>query len=609
MSERRQQRRPGPGGRHGMMISGQKAKNFKGTFRRLLGYLRPHRTTIIIVFITAILSALFAVVSPRVMGLATTELFEGFISKQNGGPGIDFQYIGIIVLILIGLYVFSSLFSFLMNFLMVNVTQKTVYSLRDEVNEKLEKLPLKYYDTNAHGDILSRVTNDIDTVANTLQQSVVQVITAVITIIGVIIMMFSISWIMTLVVLFTLPISMIFVRMITKRSQKYFKKQQKVLGELNGHVEEMITAHKVVKLFNYEKTSLNKFKNSNDGLYDSGWKAQFVSGIIMPTLNFVSNVGYVIVSVVGSVLVLGGNLSVGNVQAFIQYSQQFNRPIMQTANIANIIQAAIAAAERVFEVLDEMEMVIENPDTLAIESGKVSFNNVDFGYEKDKKIIENLNVEVNPGETVAIVGPTGAGKTTLVNLLLRFYELDNGNIEIDGKDITDVARGSLRDNFGMVLQDTWLFNGSIKENIKYGRLDATDEEIYEAAKAARADHFIRTLPDGYDTVLNEEANNISQGQKQLLTIARAILKDPKVLILDEATSSVDTKTEVDIQRAMEELMKNRTNFVIAHRLSTIKGANNILVMNDGKIIEQGSHNELIEKQGFYADLYQSQFAN
>jgi len=603
------EKRRGPGrGPHGMMVSGAKAKNFKGTFRRLLSYLKPRRIKLVIAFVTGIFASLFQVVSPKIMGQATTSIFDGFVSKSNGGAGIDLDFILRIVVILVVLYILSSLFMFLMNYIMVDVTQNTVFDLRKEVNEKLEKLPLKYYDSNAHGDILSRVTNDIDTIANTLQQSTTQMITAVITIVGVIAMMLSISWIMTLVVLITLPASMFIVKKIAKRSQLYFKKQQKELGTLNGHIEEMITAHSVVKLFNYEDESLDTFETSNDGLYEAGWKAQFISGIIFPALSFVSNIGYVIISVVGSAMVLRGNLSIGNVQAFIQYSQQFNRPIMQTANIANVIQAAIAAAERVFEVLDEVEMELEKEALLNVESGSVEFNNIEFGYDEDKVIIDSLELNVKAGSTVAIVGPTGAGKTTLVNLLLRFYELNKGSIKVDGIDITSVSRGSLRDNFGMVLQDTWLFNGTIRDNIRYGRLDATDEEIFEATKAARADHFIRTLPLGYDTILNEEANNISQGQKQLITIARAILKNPKILILDEATSSVDTKTEVDIQRAMEELMKNRTNFVIAHRLSTIKGAHNILVMNEGKIIEQGSHNELLNQEGFYSNLYHSQFA-
>ncbi len=606
-----QRRQGGPG--HGpagrMNVGGAKAKDFRGTLRRLISYVGEYKGVLIIVLITAILSAAFNVISPRVMGLVTTEIFEGFTSKQAGGAGIDFTYIGYIVLVLICLYAVSSLFSFIMSYLMVGVTQKTTFRMRSEVNEKLEKLPLKYYDTNAHGDILSRVTNDIDTVASTMQQSLTQVITAMVTIVGVIVMMFSISWIMTLVVFITLPVSMFFVSKISKKSRVYFRKQQKELGDLNGHIEEMISSHRVVKLFNYEKTSIEKFRKSNDELYNAGWKAQFISGIIMPVLNFVSNIGYVVVSVVGGALALTGRLSIGNVQAFIQYSQQFNRPIMQTANIANIIQSAIAAAERVFEVLDEEEMVFESDSELTVTNGAVCFNNIDFGYVEGISVINRLDVKVKPGETVAIVGPTGAGKTTLVNLLLRFYELNSGSITVDGTNITDVTRGSLRENFGMVLQDTWLFNGTIKENIRYGRLEATDEEIYVAAKAARADHFIRTLPNGYDTILNEEANNISQGQKQLLTIARAILKDPKILILDEATSSVDTKTEVDIQRAMETLMSNRTNFVIAHRLSTIKDATNILVMNEGNIVEQGSHDSLLNQDGFYADLYRSQFEN
>ncbi len=597
------------GGRHSLMISGGKAKDFKGTLKRLLSYLKPRRVRLIIVLIAAILSAVFTVIAPRVLGLATTKIYEGYLSLKAGGPGIDFNYILWIVAILAGLYIIASLFSYVMNYLMADVAQLTVFDLREEINDKLERLPLKYYDKNSHGDILSRVTNDIDTVANTLQQSITQAITAVITIVGVIAMMFSISWLLTLVALVTLPMSMIIVKAITKRSREHFRKQQKEIGTLNGHVEEMITGHKVVKLFNYEERSVEVFEETNKRLYEAGWKAQFISGIIMPSLTFVSNIGYVIIAVVGGILVTRGAITIGNIQAFIQYSQQFNRPILQTANIANIIQSAIAAAERIFEVLDEEEIIVEQDDILKVEKGHVEFRDIVFGYEKDQVVINDLNVDVKAGSTVAIVGPTGAGKTTLVNLLLRFYELRSGKILVDGKDISSVTRGSLRDNFGMVLQDTWLFNGSIMDNIKYGNEQASEEDVYKSAKAARADHFIRTLPDGYDTVLNEEANNISQGQKQLITIARAILKNPSILILDEATSSVDTKTEVDIQRAMEELMKNRTNFVIAHRLSTIKGAHNILVMEEGQIVEQGSHKELLDKKGHYFKLYNSQFAN
>lgn len=605
----------GPGRGHGrgpaMGIPVEKAKDFKGTLKRLLGYLKPRRMRIGFVFFMAMLSTIFSIVSPKIMGNATTKLFEGFMMKLQGVPNasIDFGYILNILVILIGLYFISALFSYIMQYVMASVAQKTVFEMRRDVSNKLTRLPLKYYDSHTHGEILSRVTNDIDNISNTLQQSITQLITSIITILGAIIMMLTISPLMTVITLITLPLSIIITKGVATRSQKYFKSQQKALGELNGHVEEMYTGHKIVKAFGHEEKSIEKFEEINDKLYNAGWKAQFISGVIMPLMNFVNNIGYVLVSVVGGLLVTRQAIQIGDIQAFIQYTKQFSRPIVQTANIANIIQSTIASAERVFEVLDESEEIPDIDNATAIESpkGDVKFENVKFGYKKDVTLIEDMNIDVKQGQTVAIVGPTGAGKTTLVNLLMRFYEVNDGKITIDGVDIKDFKRGYLRSLFGMVLQDTWLFKGTIKDNIAYGRLDATEEEILRAAKAAHVDHFIRTLPEGYDTILNEEANNISQGQKQLLTIARAILADPSILILDEATSSVDTRTEIHIQRAMSSLMEGRTSFVIAHRLSTIKDADIILVMNDGQIIEKGNHEELLEKDGFYADLYNSQF--
>nr|WP_246079375.1 ABC transporter ATP-binding protein [Paenibacillus piri] len=602
------------GGGFGMPMGmpGQKAKDSKRTFRRLLGYLKPFRVQLISVIAAAILSTVFSIVSPKIMGKATTKLFEGLMAKLQGVPGaaIDFPYILNIVMILVVLYIFSSLFAYIQQYLMAGVAQKTVYRMRKDVNEKLVRLPLKYYDSQTHGEILSRAVNDMDNISGTLQQSLTQVITSVITLVGIIVMMLTISPLLTLILVLTLPLSFIVIRMIASRSQKHFMGQQKALGELNGHVEEMYTGHKIVKAFGYERKSIGKFDEVNDRLYESGWRAQFISGIMMPLMTVINNIGYVMICVVGGVLVTQRAIEIGDIQAFIQYARQFSMPIVQTANIANIIQSTLASAERVFEILDEQEEVPESAQgkLLLKPRGDVRFENVKFGYKEDAVVIDNMNIDVKQGQTIAIVGPTGAGKTTLVNLLMRFYEINDGAITIDGVNITAMKREQLRQLFGMVLQDTWLFNGTIRDNIGYGRMGATKEEILEAAQAAHADHFIRTLPDGYDTVLNEEASNISQGQKQLLTIARAILADPAILILDEATSSVDTRTEIYIQNAMHRLMQGRTSFVIAHRLSTIRDADLILVMNHGSVIEQGTHVELLARNGFYADLYNSQFS-
>jgi ATP-binding cassette subfamily B protein len=599
----------GPGGGN-MMMMGEKPKNFKATFRRLLGYLKPRRTALIAVFIAAILSTIFMIAGPKIMGTAITELFEGAYAKFQGVPGaeIDFTKIGQILLVLAGLYVISSLFSYIQQYIMSSVAQKTVYDLREDVNQKLERLPLKYYDGRPNGETLSRVTNDIDTIGSTLQQSVTSFITSIVTIVGILIMMLTISPLLTLISLVSLPLSIFAIRPILKRSQKYFADQQRTLGQLNGHVEEMYTGHPVVKAFGHERKAVEQFDAVNDELYEAGRKAQFISGIIMPMMMFIGNISYVLISVVGGVLVTQRSISIGDIQAFITYTRQFTQPITQTANIANIVQSTVAAAERVFELLDEEEEVKEvTTHQLAKADGAVAFEHVDFGYG-EQLLIEDMNIDVKPGQTVAIVGPTGAGKTTLINLLMRFYELNHGVIRIDGIDTRKMSREDLRTTFGMVLQDTWLFNGTIRDNLAYGKTGATEEEIVEAAKTAHADHFIRTLPDGYDTVLNEEASNISQGQKQLLTIARAVLADPPIMILDEATSSVDTRTEIFIQKAMKRLMEGRTSFVIAHRLSTIKDADLILVMDQGSVIEQGTHEELLAANGFYADLYNSQFS-
>lgn len=599
------------GGAMGMPV--QKAKDFKGTLKRLLGYLKPRKFQLFVVFIMAILSTVFSIVSPKILSKAIDKLFEGIMMKFKGVPGaaVDFTYIGKILVFLVFLYGFSAFFAYLQQFIMAGVAQNTVLVLRNDINDKLSRLPLKYFDSNTKGDILSRVTNDVDNISSTLQQSLTQLITSVVTIVGVIIMMLTISPLLTLITLITLPLFILATKPLIKRSQKFFSEQQKELGELNGHVEEMYTGHNVIKAFGHEKTAINEFNEINERLYESGWKAQFISGMIMPLMNFINNIGYVLVSVVGGILVTRNTITIGSIQAFIQYSKQFTQPINQTANIANILQSTVASAERVFELMDETEESQDREDALVIENpqGTVKFENVDFSYKENTKLIENMNMDVKKGQTIAIVGPTGAGKTTLINLLMRFYEINDGSIKIDNVDITDMNRGDLRNMFGMVLQDTWLFNGTIRDNLAYGKEGATDEEIMAAAKAAHADHFIRTLPHGYDTILNEEASNISQGQKQLLTIARAILANPAILILDEATSSVDTRTEVQIQKAMNNLMEGRTSFVIAHRLSTIKDADLILVMNKGNVIEKGTHDELLKQDGFYADLYNSQFTS
>lgn len=598
----------GPGGGN-LMMMGQKAKDFKGTLKRLLTYLKPRRNRLISVFLAAIMSTVFMIVGPKIMGNAITELFEGAYGKFQGIPGaaINFDKIGQILLLLAGLYALSSLFSYVQQYIMSSVAQDTVYDLREDVNKKLEKLPLKYFEGRPNGETLSRMTNDIDTIGSTLQQSLTQFITSIVTIVGIIIMMLSISPLLTLISIISLPLSIFAIRPILKRSQKHFADQQRKLGQLNGHIEEIYTGHQVVKAFGYEKKASAQFTEVNEELYKAGSKAQFISGIIMPVMFFIGNLSYVLISVVGGILVTQRSISIGDIQAFITYSKQFTQPITQTANIANIIQSTVAAAERVFELLDEEEEMKEQTTAnIKRANGAVSFEHVDFGYGEEM-LIEDMNIDVLPGQTVAIVGPTGAGKTTMINLLMRFYELNGGKITIDGLDTRNMSRNDLRKNFGMVLQDTWLFNGTIKENIAYGKNGATDEEIFAAACTAHADHFIRTLPDGYETILNEEASNISQGQKQLLTIARAVLADPPIMILDEATSSVDTRTEVFIQKAMNRLMEGRTSFVIAHRLSTIKDADLILVMDQGKVIEKGTHSDLLRENGFYAELYNSQF--
>jgi ATP-binding cassette subfamily B protein len=594
-----------------MAMPVEKAKNFKGTLRRLLAYLRPHALQLSLVVVMAVLSTLFSIAGPKIMGEAVTKLFQGVMARFMGNPNaqIDFAGIAQILLWLVGLYLISAAFAYLQQYVMAGVAQKTVYDMREDVNDKLNRLPLKFYDAHTHGEVLSRVTNDIDNISNTLQQSATQIITSVVTLVGIVVMMLTISFWLTIIAGVTLPISMLVAALVASRSQKLFAAQQKSLGELNGHVEEMYTGHKIVKAFGREAESVQRFDAINAQLYQAGWKAQFISGLIFPLLSFVNNIGYVLIAVVGSIFVTQRAITIGDVLAFIQYSRQFFQPVVQTASIANVIQLAIASAERVFELLDEPEQIAEpaNPIVLRQPTGHVRFEHVSFSYNPEEPLIEDLNIEIKPGQTAAIVGPTGAGKTTLVNLLMRFYEIDEGRITVDGTDIRDMDRADLRAMFGMVLQDTWLFNGTIRDNIAYGRHDATMDEIVQAATAAHADHFIRTLPDGYDTVLNEEASNISQGQKQLLSIARAILADPPMLILDEATSSVDTRTEVLIQHAMAALMRGRTSFVIAHRLSTIRDADLILVMNHGQVIEQGTHIELLEAGGFYADLYNSQF--
>ena len=609
------QRRPpvggGPmGGPPGMLRGGEKARNFKGTMAKLLKYLRPYRVSIAIVLIFAIASTVFFILGPKILGKATTKLFEGIVSQiQGSGTGIDFAYIGNILLTLLGLYLISAIFSFIQGWIMTNVAMKITYGFRTSIAEKINRLPLRYFDGTNQGEVLSRITNDVDTISQTLNQSMTQIITSVTSVLGVLVMMFSISWMMTLVALVILPLSAAFIMLVVKNSQKYFKQQQDYLGHVNGHVEEMYGSHIVMKAFNGEKRSVEKFDGYNGTLYDSAWKSQFLSGLMMPVMMFIGNLGYVGVAILGGYLAVRGVITVGDIQAFIQYVRSFTQPIAQIANVSNVLQQTAAAAERVFEFLEEEEEALEteSPVQLTKVAGLVEFKDVHFGYNPEKIIINDFSAEIKPGQKIAIVGPTGAGKTTMVKLLMRFYDINSGSILVDGHDIRSFSREGLRDLFGMVLQDAWLYNDTIMENIRYGRLDASDEQVMDAARTANVDHFIRTLPDGYNMMLDEEASNVSQGQKQLLTIARAILSDPKILILDEATSSVDTRTEVLIQKAMDRLMEGRTSFIIAHRLSTIRNADWILVMNDGDIVEQGTNEELLAKNGFYASIYNSQF--
>jgi ATP-binding cassette, subfamily B, multidrug efflux pump len=603
---------PPRGGPMGMIgVPTEKARNFSASLKRLVTYLKPYNAMFIAVFLLAIASTVFSIFAPKLMGNATTRLFEGFMAKMKGVPGavIDFAYLWRMAIVLIVLYVASAIFSYVMQYIMAGVSQKTVYQMRREVNEKLARLPLSFYDERTHGEVLSLFTNDMDNIANMLQLSLTQVITSLVTILGIIVMMLVISPVLTGITMLVLPLSFFVVRFIAPKSQKHFSQQWKHLATLNGHVEEMYTGHAILKAFGHERKSIERFNAVNEKLYDASWRAQFISGLLFPFMALSNNLGYVAIAVAGGIMVTHRVIAIGDIQAFIQYSRQFTFPLTQTAQIANILQSTIASAERVFELLDQPEEQPDNANavTLSAPKGEVRFNNVFFSYRSDTSLIEDMDLDVKQGQTVAIVGPTGAGKTTLVNLLMRFYELRGGRITVDGVDIKDLKRGDLRSIFGMVLQDTWLFNGTIRDNIAYGLNGVGDEEVHNAAVAAHADHFIRTLPEGYATLLTEDASNISQGQRQLLAIARAVLVDPPILILDEATSSVDTRTEVLIQRAMARLMKGRTSFVIAHRLSTIRDAKMILVMNHGKIIETGNHKELLENGGFYADLYNSQF--
>ena len=607
-----EQRRRGPmgGPRRGMM-PGEKAKDFKGSMAKLFRYMERYKFRFILMFIFAIAGTVFNIIGPKILGKATTELFNGLIAKVNGTGGIDFEKIGMILLGTLGLYVVSACFSFIQGFVMTGISNDVTYNLRKDISKKINKLPLNYYESRTNGEILSRITNDVDTLQMSLNQSLTQLITSVTTLIGVFVMMLSINVWMTLAALLILPVSMLIIQTVMKHSQKYFQAQQNYLGKVNGQIEENFGGHNVVRVFNKENDVVEEFEKDNQKLYESAWKSQFFSGMMMPIMQFVGNLGYVMVALLGGVFVIKNSIEVGDIQSFFQYIRNFTQPIQQIAQVTNLLQSSAAASERVFEFLEEPEESQNETSPADIEklTGDVQFEHVKFGYNPDKIIVNDFSADVKDGQKIAIVGPTGAGKTTMVKLLMRFYDLNGGTIKVDGYDIKDFNRSNLREMFGMVLQDTWLFSGTIMENIRYGRLDATDEEVIAAAKAAHVHNFIMQQPGGYDMILDEETSNISQGQKQLLTIARAILADNKILILDEATSSVDTRTEMQIQKAMDNLMKGRTSFVIAHRLSTIKDADLILVMKDGDIIEQGNHKELLAKKGFYADLYNSQFEN
>ncbi len=612
----------GPGGRRGggpmghggpmAMMPGEKAHDFKGTMKKLIGYLGAYRISILVVMVVAAASTVFTVVGPKILGSATTKLFEGVMAQLAGTGSIDFTAIGQIILQVLALYLIASVFNYVQGWIMANISMQITYRFRRDISQKINRMPLRYFDGTNHGEVLSRITNDVDTVSQTLNQSLSQIVTSVTSVIGVLVMMLTINLVMTLVTLTIVPISMLFIRFVVKSSQKYFKQQQDYLGHLNGHVEEIYGGHVVMKAFNGEQKSVQKFDEYNAWLYDAAWRSQFLSGLMMPIMGFIGNLGYVAICILGGYLATQNTITVGDIQAFIQYVRSFNQPLTSIANISNVLQQTAAAAERVFEFLAEPEEVAETVDPIQLGDvqGRVEFKDVHFGYSPDKIIINDFCASIQPGQKVAIVGPTGAGKTTMVKLLMRFYDVNSGAILVDGHDIREFSRHDLRKMFGMVLQDTWLYNGTIMENIRYGRPDATDAEVIAAAKAAHVDHFVRTLPEGYKMVLNEEASNVSQGQMQLLTIARAILADPRILILDEATSSVDTRTEVLIQKAMDSLMNSgtrRTSFIIAHRLSTIRDADLILVMRDGDIVEQGTHEGLLEKNGFYAELYNSQF--
>ena len=599
-----------PRGMHGRHAGTEKAKDFKGTIRKLIRYMSAFKVHMLFVAVFAVCGTIFNIVGPKILGKATTEIFNGLVSKVSGGSGIDFGRVGQILLLTLGLYLISALCTFIQGIIMTGVSQKTTYRLRKEISEKISRMPMNYFDTKPVGEVLSRVTNDVDTLGQSLNQSATQMITSVTTLIGVLVMMLSISPLMTLVALLILPVSILLISFVMKHSQRYFRGQQAYLGNVNGQVEEIYSGHNIIKAFNKEEDVIREFNETNDKLYDSAWKSQFFSGMMMPIMQFVGNVGYVMVALLGGYMTIRGAIQVGEIQSFFQYIRSFTQPVQQIAQVTNMMQMSAASAERVFEFLEEEEEPVTgnvSEGQVPAVTGNVTFDHVSFGYRPDQIIIKDFSAQVKPGQKIAIVGPTGAGKTTMVKLLMRFYDVNSGSIKIDGTDIRDFDRSALRSNFGMVLQDTWLFNGTIMENIRYGRLDATDEEVIAAAKAAHAHRFIMTQPEGYQTMLNEETSNVSQGQKQLLTIARAILADNRLLILDEATSSVDTRTEIQIQKAMDNLMRGRTSFVIAHRLSTIRDADLILVMKDGDIIEQGNHEELLARNGFYANLYNSQF--